>query len=44
MHWPVVLMYPQSMSSDVIEDVHEDDVVAEHLDVVRGRGLGNLRS
>lgn len=35
MHWPVLLMYPETGQQDVIEDWHEDDSIAEHLDVVR---------
>lgn len=33
-HWPVLLMYPETGQQDVIEDWHEDDPVAAHLDVV----------
>eukprot|EP00878_Enallax_costatus_P042157 GHUV01049242.1.p1 GENE.GHUV01049242.1~~GHUV01049242.1.p1 ORF type:complete len:121 (-),score=8.82 GHUV01049242.1:30-392(-) len=33
-HWPVLLMYPETGQQDVIEDWHEDDSVAEHIDVV----------
>lgn len=33
-HWPVLLMYPETGQQDVIEDWHEDDTVADHLDVV----------
>lgn len=35
-HWPVLLMFPETMQQDVVEDWHEDDLVADHLDVVRG--------
>lgn len=34
MHWPVLLMYPETGQQDVIEDWHEEDLVADHLDVV----------
>lgn len=33
-HWPVLLMYPETMGQDVVEDWHEDEPVAAHLDVV----------
>lgn len=33
-HWPVLLMYPETGQQDVIEDWHEDDPVEAHLDVV----------
>eukprot|EP00877_Chromochloris_zofingiensis_P013621 jgi/Chrzof1/8512/Cz03g13240.t1 len=36
MHWPVLLMYPETMQQDVIEDVCEDHVMADHLDVMFG--------
>jgi hypothetical protein len=32
-HWPVLIMYPQNMQQDVIEDFSEDTVFADHLDV-----------
>jgi hypothetical protein len=34
-HWPVLLMYPETLQQDVVEDWMEDDTVADHLDVVR---------
>lgn len=34
-HWPVLLMYPETGQQDVIEDADEDDLIADHLDVVR---------
>jgi hypothetical protein len=34
MHWPVMLVFPETGQQDVIEGWHEDDLVAEHLDVV----------
>lgn len=33
-HWPVLLLYPETGQQDVIEDWHEDDPVEAHLDVV----------
>jgi len=33
-HWPVLLVYPETGQQDVIEDWHEDDRVADQLDVV----------
>ena len=39
-HWPVLLMYPETMQQDVVEDWHEGDTLADHLDVVRAVGLG----
>lgn len=39
-HWPVLLMYPETGQQDVIEDWHEEDPVEAHLDVVSGQGLG----
>lgn len=33
-HWPVLLMYPETGQQDVIQDWHEDDPVDAHLDVV----------
>eukprot|EP00775_Hariotina_reticulata_P012859 gene12859-12986_t len=35
-HWPVLLMYPETGQQDVIEDWHEDDSVADHLNVMFG--------
>lgn len=37
LHWPVLLLYPETGQQDVIEDWHEGDAVADHLDVVSGR-------
>jgi hypothetical protein len=34
MHWPVMLVYPETGQQDVIQDWHEDDLVEDHLDVV----------
>jgi hypothetical protein len=36
LHWPVLLLFPETGQQDVIEDWHEEDLVADHLDVVRG--------
>uniref|UniRef100_A0A383V5T9 Cns1/TTC4 wheel domain-containing protein n=1 Tax=Tetradesmus obliquus TaxID=3088 RepID=A0A383V5T9_TETOB len=36
LHWPVMLLYPETGQQDVIEDWHEEDLVAEHLDVMFG--------
>lgn len=38
MHWPVLLMYPETGQQDIIEDWHEQQAVADHLDVVSGGG------
>ncbi|KAI8468871.1 MAG: hypothetical protein J3K34DRAFT_454284 [Monoraphidium minutum] len=35
-HWPVLLMYPETMQQDVVEDWCDEDVVADHLDVMFG--------
>jgi hypothetical protein len=34
LHWPVLLMYPETGQQDVVEDWHEDDAVCDHLDAV----------
>ncbi|GAB2213701.1 hypothetical protein Droror1_Dr00018014 [Drosera rotundifolia] len=34
LHWPVVLLYPEVMSSDVIEDFCETDMFSSHLDII----------
>lgn len=34
LHWPVVLLYAEVMSSDLIEDFCETDVFATHLDMI----------
>lgn len=34
LHWPVVLLYPEVMSSDIIEDFCETDMFSSHLDVI----------
>ncbi|KAF8072387.1 ttc4 [Scenedesmus sp. PABB004] len=35
-HWPVMLMFPETGQQDVVEDWHEDSTVADHLDVMFG--------
>lgn len=34
LHWPVVIIYPENMQQDAIEDFCETQTVAAHLDVV----------
>lgn len=34
LHWPVLLLYPEVMSSDFIEDFPETDLFSSHLDVM----------
>jgi hypothetical protein len=34
LHWPVLLLYPEVMSSDFIKDFPETDVFSQHLDVI----------
>ncbi|XP_078427761.1 tetratricopeptide repeat (TPR)-like superfamily protein [Wolffia australiana] len=34
LHWPVLLLYAEVMSSDLIEDFCETDVIADHLDLM----------
>ncbi|KAG2535194.1 tetratricopeptide repeat protein 4 homolog [Panicum virgatum] len=34
LHWPVLLLYPEVMSSDFIEDFPETDTLLPHLDVM----------
>ncbi|KAF7074695.1 hypothetical protein CFC21_079527 [Triticum aestivum] len=34
LHWPVLLLYPEVMSSDFIEDFPETDLFSDHLDVM----------
>ncbi|KAJ4728356.1 tetratricopeptide repeat protein 4-like [Melia azedarach] len=40
LHWPVLLLYAEVMSSDFIEDFCETDMVAAHLDMIRLSTLG----
>lgn len=34
LHWPVLLLYAEVMSSDFIEDFCETDMFTSHLDVI----------
>ncbi|XP_044984807.1 tetratricopeptide repeat protein 4 homolog isoform X1 [Hordeum vulgare subsp. vulgare] len=34
LHWPVLLLYPEVMSSDFIEDFPETDLFSDHLDLM----------
>lgn len=34
LHWPVVFLYPEAMSSDIIEDFCETDMFTVHLDTI----------
>lgn len=34
LHWPVLLLYPEVMSSDIIEDFCETDMFTSHLDIM----------
>ncbi|KAJ1293588.1 hypothetical protein BS78_01G080200 [Paspalum vaginatum] len=34
LHWPVLLLYPEVMSSDFIEDFQDTDTFSPHLDVM----------
>lgn len=34
LHWPVLLLYAEVMSSDFIEDFCETDMFADHLDII----------
>lgn len=36
LHWPVLLLYPESMTSDFIEDFCELDSFSYHLDIIFG--------
>ncbi|XP_047971802.1 tetratricopeptide repeat protein 4 homolog [Salvia hispanica] len=38
LHWPVVLLYAEFMSSDIIEDFCETDMFFEHLDMMFSEG------
>lgn len=33
-HWPVLLLYAEVMSSDIIEDFCETDMFSAHLDII----------
>ncbi|GBF91215.1 hypothetical protein Rsub_04884 [Raphidocelis subcapitata] len=41
-HWPVLLMYPETLQQDVVEDWADEDCVADHLDVMFGEGAPPL--
>lgn len=34
LHWPVLLLYAEVMSSDFIEDFCETDMFSAHLDMI----------
>lgn len=34
LHWPVLLLYAEVMSSDFIEDFCETDMFSSHLDII----------
>lgn len=34
LHWPVILLYAEVMSSDIIEDFCETDMFSAHLDMI----------
>lgn len=34
LHWPVLLLYAEFMSSDFIEDFWETDMFSAHLDMI----------
>lgn len=34
LHWPVLLLYAEVMSSDFIEDFCETDMFSDHLDLI----------
>lgn len=34
LHWPVLLLYAEVMSSDIIEDFCETDMFSIHLDMI----------
>jgi Cns1/TTC4 Wheel domain len=34
LHWPVLLLYAEAMSSDFIEDFAETDIFSSHLNVI----------
>ncbi|XP_038713553.1 tetratricopeptide repeat protein 4 homolog [Tripterygium wilfordii] len=38
LHWPVLLLYPEVMSSDFIEDFCETDMFSAHLDMMFSEG------
>lgn len=42
LHWPVLLLYPEAMASDFIEDFCEVDSFSSHLDVIFGEDTAPL--
>lgn len=34
LHWPVLLLYAEAMTSDFVEDFCETDMFATHLDII----------
>eukprot|EP01024_Parvocaulis_polyphysoides_P025482 TRINITY_DN2320_c0_g1_i2.p1 TRINITY_DN2320_c0_g1~~TRINITY_DN2320_c0_g1_i2.p1 ORF type:complete len:301 (-),score=40.43 TRINITY_DN2320_c0_g1_i2:63-965(-) len=36
LHFPVLFIYPETMQQDIIEDVHEQDKISDHLDLMFG--------
>ncbi|XP_070012480.1 uncharacterized protein LOC107777449 [Nicotiana tabacum] len=42
LHWPVLLLYPEVMSSDFIEDFCETDMFSAHLDMMFSEGCPPL--
>ncbi|KNA13641.1 hypothetical protein SOVF_114810 isoform A [Spinacia oleracea] len=42
LHWPVLLLYPEVMSSDIIEDFSETDMFSCHLDIMFSEGCPPL--
>ncbi len=33
-HWPLLLVYPETMQMDAVEDASEQDTLGDHLDVM----------
>ncbi|XP_020570762.1 tetratricopeptide repeat protein 4 homolog [Phalaenopsis equestris] len=42
LHWPVLLLYPEVMSSDFIEEFCESDMFSAHLDMMYSDGSSTL--
>ncbi|XP_055813083.1 uncharacterized protein LOC129882697 [Solanum dulcamara] len=42
LHWPVLLLYPEVMSSDFIEEFCETDMFSAHLDMMFSEGCPHL--
>jgi len=36
LHWRVAFLYPETMQQDIVEDVHEAELLSSHLDVMFG--------